>query len=404
MRRASNSQEIVSLKDSSSTLMHHFRRIRVLFIVNNVSTWPAASLLYKTFRLHPFCDVVVASAESYQSNDTESDTYRKLTMSGISALRLNSDSESNLSTLRDLKPNLIIRQSPWDLDYPEELRTPALSFARLGYIPYFALESVAKHNDSSHDFHHEQLYHRECSVIFAESESSAASFRNAQTQIKDRMIFNVGNLKFQSLRVTGQTVRNSHKVLVYSPHHSIGSDWLRFGSFVQNGRLILDWFDSNPEYGVWFRPHPSLETSLVREYGAAGQELLDSWKADFLQNPRHVLAEDWDYATVLRSTDLILTDGISILFESQIFGTPVIFLERSDHQEFTPQAERLLLGTYRFDSKKSVEALNLAARLLRSKDKHPKRASQFQVLEPNVGLNLLWSVTQIIRKLQTTWY
>lgn len=271
-------------------------------------------------------------------------------------------------------------------------------------MPYYAIESVAGHNDSAMDFYHNQPYHRQCSVIFAESDTSAERFRESQAYIEERLILDAGNLKLQSLRESGKKKSKRRKVIVYAPHHSIGSEWLRFGTFAGNSRQVLDWLNSHPEYDVWFRPHPTLETELVREFGASGKALLDSWKKEFLDTPNRVLAETWEYGDVLRNADLILTDGISILFESQIFAKPVIFLERSDHLAFTAEAENLLNGIYRFESKEFDEALELATHLLRSKRNHYKRALQRRNMNQKVGVKIWVAVIRLVRKLQTTWY
>lgn len=404
MRNAADFNQAPASSDARCDGRAHFRRIRVLFIVNNFATWPAAKPLYKSFRRHPFCDVTVVSVENLKSNQTEDQTYRSLIASGIPAVRFNGDHDSNLAALRALKPNLIIRQSPWGPDFPEEFSTAALSFSRLGYVPYYAIESIAGYDDSAVDFHHNQPYHRQCSVIFAESETAAERFRASQAYIEDRLIFEVGNLKIHSLRESGKKKTKRRKVIVYAPHHSIGSEWLRFGTFAGNSRQVLDWLNGHPEYEVWFRPHPTLKTELVREYGVLGKALLDSWKKEFLSTPNRVLAETWEYGDILRNADLILTDGISILFESQIFAKPVIFLERSDHLAFTAEAENLLEGTYRFEPKEFEDALQLATHLLSSKRNHYKRALQRRNMNQRGRGKFGFSVFRLVRKLQTTWY
>lgn len=54
-----------------------------------------------------------------------------------------------------------------------------------------------------------------------------------------------------------------------------------------------------------------------------------------------------EYAPVLAAADLVVTDGPSMITESQVLSKPTIFLEREGHVEFNSIGERIVAGVHR---------------------------------------------------------
>ena len=72
-------------------------------------------------------------------------------------------------------------------------------------------------------------------------------------------------------------------------------------------------------------------------------EQFDSW-LDAWQALPNATAWNGPYTALLASTDLLITDGPSMITESQVLTVPTIFLERADHVPFNAIGERIVWG------------------------------------------------------------
>lgn len=48
----------------------------------------------------------------------------------------------------------------------------------------------------------------------------------------------------------------------------------------------------------------------------------------------------------MKAVDVIITDGISMLYEPQIIGKPIVFIERSDYRSFSKTGEIFSRGVH----------------------------------------------------------
>ena len=62
--------------------------------------------------------------------------------------------------------------------------------------------------------------------------------------------------------------------------------------------------------------------------------------------PHCSVLSETDYGPTLAASDLMVTDGLSMLVEYQLFTKPVIFFERAGHRPFNAIGERVVRGVH----------------------------------------------------------
>ena len=95
-------------------------------------------------------------------------THHRLEVLGVPHLRLDGDSFLALDTIRQLDPDLILRQSQWDADVPPGFSTENLGSARLALIPYEVFNPIenVRLPGSVRDTATDSWYHRNCWAVF----------------------------------------------------------------------------------------------------------------------------------------------------------------------------------------------------------------------------------------------
>lgn len=159
---------------------------------------------------------------------------------------------------------------------------------------------------------------------------------------------------------------------------------------------MLNWTRNHPNVSVVLNPHPSLPDVIA----AGNFESIDSGRyKQFLQdwlalpNTAFVIGEsNYPYSA---AADVVLTDGISSLYEVQLQETPVVYLERPDHVSFSKIGDLWMSGVHR--TRTLQEALESVMALLDSYD--PLREQQIE--NSNMVLDELDVSTKIIDDIVT---
>ncbi|MDR0899876.1 MAG: hypothetical protein LBM27_05930, partial [Lactobacillaceae bacterium] len=71
-------------------------------------------------------------------------------------------------------------------------------------------------------------------------------------------------------------------------------------------------------------------------------DFLDKWNS--LPNTNTIVNEN-SYPA-MAAADLVLTDGVSSLYEAQIFKKPIVYYERAGHTKFTQLGEKWMRGVH----------------------------------------------------------
>lgn len=146
-----------------------------------------------------------------------------------------------------------------------------------------------------------------------------------------------------------QPDEKNRKHIVYAPHHSLTRDKSIFSTFDQNYMFFLNYASSHVETTSWiFKPHPLLKKAAI-ESGLFKNEkeynlYINAW--DKLPNARVVL--QGEYTDIFLSSDTMILDSESFLFEYQYTHKPLLFLCRKS-QTFNSFGKELLKISYSTD-------------------------------------------------------
>lgn len=154
-------------------------------------------------------------------------------------------------------------------------------------------------------------------------------------------------------KISPNTSLTGVKKIIYSPHHSIYYDTIRFSTFHQNYRAMYEYAKAHQTTTSWVvKPHPLLRKNTV-QYGLFKSEkefdeYMDLW--DALPNARTV--RNGVYDDVFLTSDAMVMDCGSFLAEYTLMNKPLIFLRRPE-QEWNECGNELMRVVY------SVEGDNI---------------------------------------------
>jgi CDP-glycerol glycerophosphotransferase (TagB/SpsB family) len=277
---------------------------------------------------------------------------------GIPHIRLNSGGSGSqnaegLAILKDLTPDYVFVNYPWQRNYQPAVRFDHLvEFTRLVYVPYFSLVMVDEPDDepgggqvdapvATHLY--TQRLHQLASLVFTQEREVVDAY--ALTERGNSHVHFTGSPKIDDLAHVAEAGRSSWPLeegkfkIVWAPHHSYSPHWLNFGVFSKIYVQMLEFAKANSDIQIVLRPHPFLWSTLT-DRKVLTEAQLSSWRKSWNELPNTSVDEEGSYAGLFLATDILVTDGISFLGEYPLVtGKPAIFFENADHWKFSTTGE-----------------------------------------------------------------
>ncbi|AYO37371.1 CDP-glycerol glycerophosphotransferase family protein [Serratia sp. P2ACOL2] len=322
---------------------HRNKTPTVLFLIHNMNTWYSVANIYYALSADPYLNVIIASIpRSFPGVDGytgETETSNSLAKIGVNHMRVSTSNDKDIATiLTTLAPDVIFRQSPWDNDIPDGFSAEKINFAKICYIPYYAINIVKNMSSGTDfDFQSNQALHNNSWRIYCDTEYAYQELcRNSLLNGINARYFGHPKLDFihtQMIEYSKEKTNHKEVNILWAPHHSIDDGWLSFGTFDVNYFDFLTFAEENPKINIMLRPHPALfdymkakseETKNKVEEFIARWNSLDNTSIDY----------NHDYIDSFKWSDIMVTDGISFLVEYPLFHKPIIFLENKNHAEF----------------------------------------------------------------------
>ena len=377
INNASNSAKMAIINDLRSELQapvikHKHKLIRVAFILNSIETIDAQLILMHALKDDTRFEMKVITlnrifrdVEKAGSKDQLDEYLRE---AGFKPVGGDFDDQA-LVSLKNWQPDFLIRQSEWDADFPKSIAAKRLNWTRLVHIAYVITENLLSNpGDLEKPMFVLDYYEYVWRSFIAEPLTKAEVDLLEDTYISKEKFLAVGSLKALQIRQTTPkwpVDDHGRKKLIWMPHHSIDG-WFSFGTFVEVYQGMYEWTKQHPDVSVVFNPHPSLRSVIANPATdfevAAYDEFVAAWTE--LPNAEYLINEG-SYPAVAAS-DVVLADGISILFEGQVLNKPIVFLEKPDHVPFTEAGEVIMSGTHRVDGLEA--ALTMVEHLLVTND------------------------------------
>src|SRR4051794_6206137 len=381
------------------------RPTRVLFLAHVLGAWDSYHALVEAMvRSDDFEPVVASIPRRFRGSNGlygEEEVDRGLADRGVAHLRLPvGDLHDALQLIKAIEPDVIFRQSQWDADVPDEFGTARLGFARTCMVPYETMNIVVNVADANTaNTAIDSTYHRVAWLVFCANEMVLdAAVRDG---VRDGTQFRVvGHPKADHLRAATphwplDTPAEGGRV-VWSAHHTIGRGWTDFGAFHLVRDEMLAWARERHDVQFVFMPHPALPPFPDSDASPISRVEFDAWTGAWRALPNTAVVAESDYGPTLAASDVIVTDGLSMLVEYQLFTKPVIFYEREGHRPFNAIGERVVSGVHPVHTVDEVR--ELAEKFLGG-EPDPLRARQQENVQELFGSGD--SVTHILHVLRT---
>jgi hypothetical protein len=336
--------------------------IKVVFLGLYFEAWDALDEIYQKMAKDPRFEPIVVSMPRKLTGQLayaqEEKAHAFFESKGIPHIRLNSggsrsSNQEGLAVLKDLAPDYVFVNYPWQRNYQPAVRFDHLvEFTRLAYVPYFSLVMVDEPDDepgggqgdapvATHLY--TQRLHQLASLVFTQERDVVDAY--ALTERGNSHVHFTGSPKIDNLAHEAEAGKSSWPLedgkfkIIWAPHHSYSPHWLNFGVFSKIYKQMLEFAKANKDIQIVLRPHPFLWGTLTDRKVIDG-EALSSWRRAWSELPNTAVDEDGSYAGLFLATDVLVTDGISFLGEYPLVtGKPAIFFENEGHWKFSATGE-----------------------------------------------------------------
>lgn len=335
--------------------MNSSRPIRVVFLSFYFEAWDALADIYRLMLADPRFDPIAISIPrrltgetTYSGEDKVSEFYDSV---AVKHLRFKfEDSALGLEKLRELAPDYVFLNYPWQRNYQPNYRAEVLSeFTKVCQVPYYSFALVNEPGeDGVAPYLYTQRSHQLSSLIFTQDAAVVEAY--SHTSRGNAHVHLTGSPKLDSLVSRAVAKPHNRYTLVWAPHHSYSSHWLNFGTFASMYREMLDFAKGHQDIDIIMRPHPFMFGTLGDRKVIDEQELID-WLSEFNALPNTTINTDGDFASLFLSSDLLLTDGVSFIGEYPVItGKPAVYLENPDRWKFSPIGEIAVEANWRISS------------------------------------------------------
>ena len=347
------------------------QNIKVVFMSSENSKWAYQSL-YEEFAKNPKFDVqvlVTVRTGIFNKKNSSVDycgiaqrTYNFFKSRGMNVEYAFDVEHKEYKDLREFNPDIIFYEQPWEISKIQSIETTS-EFALPMYCNYGS--STTNCRKEFVDPFYKELFIYFLDNKFIKKELLRYEFDENRLKVigqlkQDAYLKPVDETKVQ-WKTTGQ------KRVIWAPHHSFYKDSiLSLGTFDWNYEFFYNYAKNHPEIEFIFKPHPELKKHIVKESFMSYEGMCEYFKK-WEELPNAQIYDEGDYFDMFRTSDMMITDCNSFLYEYLPTGKPVIHLIRKDTVGFNEFGEKIIAGYYPARNIEELEEL-IDKVLLRGED------------------------------------
>lgn len=374
------------------------RKIIVAFCVSEIAKWKSQTLydqLVQTETYRPLIFVYPSLLE-IDSKDTTIDSFleRKIDFFKAKGMEVVNvwDSFSNKCVIPEVsRPDIVFYQQPWDtppFPTPSEIADYALSF----YIPYYLVNNFDLELETG------QLLHR---LVFGYIMQNEEHAQLCASELQKRhyagRCLGLGHTIVDNL--TSKVAEQEEDYVIYAPHFSFPVPGVErplfYSTFLDNGKLILEFAKQHPDIKWVFKPHPRLKCEL-KNTGVWSDSEVDAFYAEWAKVG--IVCETPDYIEHFQRSSAMITDCGSFLTEYSCMDKPLIRLYyHKDNLPPNPILEKLYRTFYYAHNNEELKEL-LESVICQHQD--PNKAARHEEVV-RVGLNSSDASRRIINYLHS---
>lgn len=324
---------------------HTDGKIRVLFLVNEISKWKAQSLydlMDKSDRFEPIIAITISDVQEKITKEEGASIIEKCYdffankkgMNTVIAWDLKNDKPIDL---KKFHPQIVFFQQPWWLAKKQEPRK-VRQYALVCYIPYY----VPNYGILSMDY---MEFHSNLFRYYVQNKAWE-NFYKLKLGTVGQNIYGLGHTVLDKYYLETNSENTKHYV-IYAPHWSIRSDKNSneefYSTFNWNGKFILEYAKSHPEINWVFKPHPKLKVALSRSGEMSDKEIENYYKE---WESIATACYTSDYLELFMQSDAMITDCGSFLIEYFYSGKPLIHLQSKYNLTVPPRHIQKIFNTF----------------------------------------------------------
>jgi len=305
------------------------KKIKVVFLVSENQKWNCQSVYDAMSASEDFEPLILITGvySAHHKNLGKFYTSSKENYDFFASKGMNVDYAIDLNTkefipLDKFAPDIIFYQQPWAI-HPTQDIPKTSKFALSCYVPY----GVCVINCPTD---YDQTFYKELWHQYSINEIIVNHFKSQCKNLQNNYKI-VGHPKLDTYLKNDND--DSKGYIIYAPHHSFAPSHLNFATFKWNGKFILEYAKSHPEFKFVFKPHPQLKTRLIHRKIMTEQEVneyFEEWKKIA------VFCDDADYYELFKKSQLMITDCSSFLGEYFPSTHPVINLKNKNSIGLNP--------------------------------------------------------------------
>ncbi len=305
------------------------RKIRVLFMANELSKWKVQSLydlMGKSGRYELMIGLHLSGRYwNYPEKERLADYERnRKYFEGLGCRCVNAVSTCEKKfDLRELNPDIIFYQQPLSEVYKECDPEEVSKYALTCYIPYFVANYGYPEIECRRWFHRMLWRH----FVLNEHWVKFYSAATPESLIAGKMM-GLGHTSLDAFYLDGGKTEGEDYI-IYAPHWSFDHPGNQYynkfavGTFLETGKIILDYAKGHPEQKWVFKPHPLLYGSIVKS-GAMEKAKVDRYFDEWRRIA--IYHETPDYQELFMRSKAMVTDSCSFTSEYPATGKPLIHL------------------------------------------------------------------------------
>jgi hypothetical protein len=336
-------QKLEQLKDKKS--------IKVVFLIRENQKWTYQSLyeeFEKSEKFEPLVLVSLLWVAHIGKDKTRNNLEENYNFFNSRGMNVDFAYKNGIYVdLRKFSPDIVFYEQPWDLPdihKPERISEYALTC----YCPY-GCEIIEDRGDYSCEFHR-KLY----KMFIGDEYNKARYERYGRGNSKNCIITGYPKMDAYLDKIKSENLwKEDNKIkIIYAPHHSFEKNGLHCATFEQNGKLILDLAKKYPQTTWVFRPHPRFKHAVVRNHIMSETEI-ENYYYEWKQIGK--INTEGNYLDIFRTSDLLITDSCSFLYEYLPTKNPIIRINNPNSAKFTTLGNKIKKVCYEVDNNKSLE-------------------------------------------------
>jgi len=326
------------IENRIKTKIANGEKIKVLFLCHRPSVWGALKTAYEAFEKDPFFETMMVtlpqkdSVDSTVYHDEGADQF----FSDYHPIRgFNPETKAFLD-IKKLHPDLVFYQQPYDVARNHAHRSSQVcKYAKIGYVSYFSIFPEALVDFAVADTCYPRDFFRNISYYFSQNTSEELYIHDMfkKTGVLTVRTFKTGYPKYDHLEiyqhanssVWTSAERSGRFRIMWTPRWTTNENNCHFFDYKD---FWIQYCKDNPHVDFIFRPHPQswIEWKNTGEFSEEQQQLFRI-SVDAVSNM--TIDETKDYLPAFYSSDCLVSDMSSILYEYILTGKPIIYCEKN---------------------------------------------------------------------------